>query len=162
MYKMQITKFLAGLFLALSLAVQNFAQSSGNGLSDESPASKAHAGSLHDREVEARLEQRAEALRTRLFESMVREMDLQARIEDLDFRLTPYGIQRALGFEGSTRPMDELEKTLRARLESQKARMNRLLEYVTANRERLESEIREAEAELERIRQRIDSSIADR
>ena len=116
MYKMKIKHVLAGSFLILTLAGQGFAQSSAGQPADagDNTALKTRSGGLLDRELEARLEQRTETLRTRLFELMVREMDFQARIEDLDFRLTPYGIQRALAFEGSTRPMDELEKTLRA------------------------------------------------
>ena len=154
MCKMQIKRLLAGLFLALSLAGQSLAQSSEGRPSDayERPMLK---GSSPDRDVEVRLEQRAEALCSKLFELMFRELDLQARIEELDFRMTPYGMQRALAFEGSTRSMDELEYVLRTRLESQKARVNKLLDHVTASRQRVEAEIKEAEAELERVRQRL-------
>jgi hypothetical protein len=80
-------------------------------------------------------------------------MSLHARLDDLDYQLTPEAIQRALAFVGSPRPMDEFREALRIRLESQKARVHRQLE-LSSNRERLESAIRETEADLERLRQR--------
>jgi hypothetical protein len=154
MFNIEIKRILAGLFLTSVIAAQGFAQSSGNLPLDESATMNATAKS-REREIEARLELRGDTLRTKLFELMVRELDLQARIEELDFRLTPYGLHRALAFEGSTRSMDELETALRTRLESQKARVNKLLDYVTSSRARIEAEIAEVEGELERIRQRL-------
>ena len=158
MCKIQIPKFFAGLFLiSILFSADALAQSSAGRQSDahESSSLKAQPGISPEREIEARLEQRGEALRTRLFELMVRELDLQVRIEELDFRMTPYGLQRALAFEGSTRSMDELVYALRTRLESQKERVNKLLEHVTSSRERTEAQIQEVDAELERIRQRL-------
>lgn len=99
----------------------------------------------------ARAEQRVDQLRAKLFELETREMDLLARLDDLDYRLTPEAIQRALAFVGSPRPMDEFREALRIRLETQKARI-RQLELVLANREQFEWAVREAEAELDRIR----------
>ena len=52
------------------------------------------------------------------------------------------------------RPMDELRDALRIRLESEKARVNKQLDLLASTRERLEAAIREADAELERVRQR--------
>ena len=91
-------------------------------------------------------------MRAKLFELETREMDLLARLDDLDYRLTPEAIQRALAFVGSPRPMDEFREALRIRLESQRVRINRQLELVLASREQIEWAVREAEAELDRIR----------
>jgi hypothetical protein len=141
MYKIQITRFLAGLFLALALGAQGLAQS-GSRPSDvcESAAPK---NSLIDRAAVARAEERAEALRAKLFDIQIQEIELQARLDDLDIRLTPEAIHRQLALVGSVRPMDELRNTLRRALESEKARVNRMLELLVSSRERLEAEIRE-------------------
>jgi hypothetical protein len=157
MYKLQIIRFLTGLLLAMPLAAQGFGQSADIRPSEacERTTFKTQAGNSLDLAVESRMEQRVEALQLKLFDLMVREMDLQARIEDLDFRLTPAGIQKALAFEATVRPMDDVRADLRAKLESQKARVNKLLEFVTASRERLEAEIRETDTDLKHIRERL-------
>jgi hypothetical protein len=156
MFRRQIKPFLAGLFVTLMLGTQALAQPLQSRPNDtcESTTLKTTEIGLIDRETVARAEERIDALRAKLFDLEIREMDLLARLEDLDDRLSPEGIQRALMFVASPRPMDEFREALRIRLESQKARVNRQLELLTENRERLESAIREAEAELERLRQR--------
>lgn len=154
MHKILIKVFVAGLFLALVPGGEGVAQSS-KGLPDEpcvSGAFKAQESRLLDRETRA--EERSEALRARLFDLQMEEIDLLARLDDLDYRLTPESIQRALALVGSVRPMDELREALRIRLEGQKARVKQQLDLLAASRERLESAIREAEAELELVRQR--------
>jgi len=145
MSKLQITRLLAGLFLALALGATVLAQSSGTRPPDEGDNTLAKA------------EERAERLRTRLFEVQMQELDLQNQLDYLDFRLTPDSIQRALAFIGSPRPMDELRDGLRARLENEKERVNKRLEFLTASRERLEAEIKRADAEVERVRLRSNS-----
>jgi predicted nuclease with TOPRIM domain len=87
----------------------------------------------------------------------MRELDLQTRVDDLDYQLTPDSIQRALAFVGSVRPMDELRDALRVRLESEKARLNKQFELLESRRGRLEAAISEADADVERLRQRLGS-----
>jgi hypothetical protein len=154
MCKIQITRFLAGLFLALALAEQGPAQSSGSRASDacESATSKAQASRLVELEIVARTEKRAEALREKLLDIQMQELILQARLDDLDYRLSPESIQRALALVGSVRPMDELRESLRTSLEHEKARVNKQLEIIALNRERLEAAINRADAEIERLR----------
>src|SRR3954452_1709069 len=97
MRKLQITWFLAALFLALAFAPQGYAQSSESRPSDvcEGATSRVQANPLLDLEVVARAEDRAAALRTKLFDVQTQEFDLQSRIEELDYQLTPESIQRA-------------------------------------------------------------------
>jgi cell division protein FtsB len=137
MLKSQMKSFFAALVLVLVLGAE--------GLSEGRPDAYST-----DSDRIARAEQRVDQLRAKLFELETREMDLLARIDDLDYRLTPEAIQRALAFVGSPRPLDEFREALRIRLEAQRVRINRQLELVTANREQVMWAIREAEAEIER------------
>lgn len=157
MCKMQITRFLFGLFLTLALGAQGFAQSPASGPADgfESAPSKPQAGGLIDLEIAARLEARAEALRAKLLELQMQEIYLQACLDDLDYLLTPEGTQKALAFVGSPRPMDEHREALRIKVETEKVRVNKQLELIASSRERVDTSIREADAALERIRQRL-------
>jgi chromosome segregation ATPase len=153
----QITRFLGGLFLTLAIGAQAFAQSPENRTSDadENAKSKAQTSSLTDLEILARTEQRAESLRTRLFELQVQELNLQARIEDLDYQLMPDNIRQAVMNVGLVRPMEELRETWRKRLESEKARINKQLELLTSNREQLEAAISRVDSEIERLRKQL-------
>jgi chromosome segregation ATPase len=145
MGKIKTTLFMTGSFLVLALASQGFAQS----------AATAQKSGLIELEVLTRAEQRAEALRAKLFELQMQEIYLQSVLEDLDYRMSPEGIRRALAFVGSVRPMDEWRDALRARLENEKARANKLLEFLASSRERLEAEISRADEKLERLRQQL-------
>ena len=113
------------------------------------------AQSRVDLELLTRAENRADALRAQLGNLQMREMELQARIEELDYQMKPESIQRALAFVGSARPMDELRANLRARLENEKSRTNAQLEALASTRMRLETALRSAEAECVRLRQRL-------
>ncbi len=156
MRKIQIKTFLAGLLVALSLGAEGFAQSAPGRPQDscESTMVKTQPGSLIDRDMVARGEERALTLRSKLFDLDMKEIDLLARLDDLDYRSSPDGIQRALAFVGSARPMDELRDALRTRLEGEKARVSTQLERLESTREMLETAIREADADLDRLRGR--------
>jgi hypothetical protein len=71
-------------------------------------------------EMLIRAEHRAETLRAQLLDLQMREIELQARLEELDYRLRPENIQSALVFVGSVRPMDELRDDLRISIENAK------------------------------------------
>lgn len=158
MFNIQIKRFLAGLFLTLAIGAHAFAQSNEAQPSDgdENARAKAQASSLTNLEMLARTEQRAESLRTRLFEIQVQELNLQSRIEDTDYQLMPENIRQAVMYVGLVRPMDELRETLRRRLESEKARLNKQLELLTSNRHQLEAAINRVDSEIERLRNRLD------
>jgi hypothetical protein len=108
-----------------------------------------------DAELLARAENRADALRDQLANLQMREIELQARLDELDYRMKPESIQQALLFVASVRPMDELRSGIRARLEKEKTRTNAQLELVAATRAKLEAAIRDADAECERLRKRL-------
>lgn len=154
MFRREIKTLIAGFILALILEVPGWAQSTNRPQDTcETNSSKAQA-TLFDRELVVKAEERSEALRVKLFEVTGKELDLLARLDDLDYRSSPEGIQRTLAFVGSARPMDELREALRIRLEREKARVMSQLDLLVSMREKLQSAIRDVDADLERIRQR--------
>lgn len=112
---------------------------------------------LVDLERLSRAEQRAEALRAQLRDVAMKEADLQARLEQLDYDLKPENIERMTANTGSTRP-EELRETRRRQLENEKNRVRSQLDLMTQSRTRLESSIATADAEADRIRQRLDET----
>ena len=178
MCKTRLRPFIRGLFMAVIIAAGFFqttsAQRSGSQIDPDfkqprtvtfiSPTlggSQDQAQRRIDLELLTRAENRADALRAQLGNLQMREMELQARIEELDYQMKPDSIQRALAFVGSARPMDELRANLRARLESEKSRTNTQLEALASTRMKLETALRGAEAECVRLRQRLGLSSDD-
>jgi len=113
------------------------------------------ASDLVEMEMLARAERRAEDFRSRLLDLQMKEIEIQAYLEYLDYRMRPENIQKALELVGSPRPMDELRNDLRMRLESEKERVNRRLELLGSTRDRLEAAIREADKESVRLRKQL-------
>jgi hypothetical protein len=152
-----IKRFLIGLFIALFLAAPGFAQMA---MAQQSPSVGKGERALRDQalidvELLTRAENRSDALRAQLLDLQMKEIELQARLDDLDYRLTPESLTQALVFVGSVRPMDELRDDLRARIEGEKTRVNAQLELLASTRARLEAAISDAEAECARLRQRL-------
>ncbi|HEX8138848.1 MAG TPA: hypothetical protein VF544_14870 [Pyrinomonadaceae bacterium] len=112
---------------------------------------------LVDLERLSRAEQRAEALRAQLRDVAMKEADLQARLDQLEYDLRPENIERATANTGSTRP-EELRETRRRQLENERNRVRSQLDLMTQSRTRLESSIATADAEADRIRQRLDET----
>lgn len=173
-----IKRFLIGLFTALLLAAPGFAQMAtaqqpppagkgepGQGLKGkpvmidrvaDSFTARDHRDQAQiDVELLTRAENRSDALRAQLLDLQMREIDIQARLDDLDYRLKPESINQALVFVGSVRPMDELRDDLRARLESEKTRTNAQLELLASTQARIEAAISDADSECARLRQRL-------
>ena len=112
---------------------------------------------LVDLERLSRAEQRAEGLRAQLRDVYMKEADLQARADQLEFDLKPENIERMTANTGSTRP-EELRETRRRQLENEQTRVRTQLDLMTQSRTRLEASIATADAEAERIRQRLDET----
>ena len=147
-----------GIVLTAMTGIEAFAQPPESRLPEACDSTAfTHQAAVNDRELLAKVEQRSEALWAKLFEMQMQEIDLQSRLDDLDYRLTPDGIRRALAFVGSVRPMDELRDALRVRLEAEKARISGLMENLAQARQRVEESIRQTDAEVERLRQRLSS-----
>lgn len=158
MFRKQVTRFLVVLFVVMAFAAQALAQSSSRSEPNCDATLEAQASSLVAAETLTRAEQRVEALRARLLEIQMKEMELQDRLDELDYQMSPENIQRVLLFVGSARPMDERRDALRTRLENERARVNKQIELLAPTRMRLEAGIRDAEREVERLRQRLNSN----
>jgi len=145
-----------GIVLTAMTGIEAFAQPTDSRVPEACESSiLKQQSAVTDRELLARVEQRSESLWAKLFEIQMQEIALQTRLDDLDYRLTPDGIRQALAFVGSVRPMDELRDALRIRLEAERGRISGLMENLAQARQRVQDSIRQTDAELDRLRQRL-------
>ena len=113
--------------------------------------------SLVDLERLSRAETRSAALRAELRDLQAKEADLEAWVEDVDYALKPENIERSTAGYGSTRP-DEVREQRRRQLESEKRRLRTQLDQLATSRTRLEDAIATSDAEIERLRKKLDAA----
>lgn len=113
--------------------------------------------SLVDLERLSRAEARSSALNTELRDVMAKQADLEARAEDIEFSLKPENIERSTAGYGTTRP-EELREQRRKQLENERERVRRQLDQLAASRARLEQAIATSDAEVERLRKKLDAA----
>jgi hypothetical protein len=99
-------------------------------------------------------EQRAEILRKQLIELIEKETATKTRLGQLDEDLRPENIERALSPVGTTRTV-EMRDTRRRVLENERRGLEGLLNQITQSRLRLQDDVREADALVTRLRQRL-------
>jgi len=102
-------------------------------------------------------EQRAQNLRSQLSDVQVREGEVQARLENIDIALQPQNIDRFVGGIGTTHP-EEARDQRRKQLESERVRVRAQLDTLMQSQARLEQAIAAADAEVEKIRQRLNAA----
>jgi hypothetical protein len=103
-------------------------------------------------------EQRAEMLRRQLLELIEKETLYRTRIAQLDEDARPENVERTLNPYGTTRTT-ELRETRRRVLETDRRGHVALLALATEGRTRLEEEVRQADALAQRLRQRLNPLI---
>ena len=103
-------------------------------------------------------EQRAEMLRKQLLELIEKETLYQTRLTQIDEDMRPENIERALNPYGTTRTA-EMRDTRRRVLETERRGYQNLLTFATANRTRLEEEVRQADALVMKLRLRLNPLI---
>ena len=108
-------------------------------------------------DAEQRATQRAESLRAQMIEMQEKEAALQTRLEQIEEEIRPENIERSIAVNGSTRPEDARAARRRA-LESERTRVRSRLDTLTAGRARLEASIASADAEVDRLRARLNES----
>lgn len=112
---------------------------------------------LVDLERLSRAEQRSADLWKQLREVEAQQADLESRLEEIDYNLRPENIDRAVAGFGSMRP-EELRDQRRKSLENEKVRVQKQLDQLAANHSRLETAIAGADADIERLRTRLDAA----
>lgn len=113
--------------------------------------------SLVDLERLSRAEQRSSALHTELSAVQAKQAELEARAEDIDYALKPENIERSTSGYGTTRP-EELREQRRKQLESEKERVRKQLDQLAASQTRLEQAIATSDAEVDRLRKKLDAA----
>lgn len=103
-------------------------------------------------------EQRAEMLRRHLLELIEKETLYRTRIAQLDEDARPENVERTLNPYGTTRTT-ELRDTRRRVLETERRGVTNLLTLTTESRVRLEEEVRQADALVQRLRLRLNPLI---
>lgn len=103
-------------------------------------------------------EQRAEMLRRQLLELIEKETLYRTRIAQLDEDARPENVERTLAPYGTTRT-SELRDTRRRVLETDRRGYVALLALTTEGRTRLEEEVRQADALAQRLRLRLNPLI---
>lgn len=112
---------------------------------------------LVDLERLSRAEQRSADLWKQMREVESQQADMQARLEEIDYALKPENIERSVAGYGTTRP-EELREQRRKQLESEKLRVQKQIEQLAANHARLATAIASADADVERLRKRLDAA----
>ena len=106
----------------------------------------------------AQAEQRAEMLRRQLLELVEKETLYRTRIAQIEEDMRPENVERTLNPYGTTRTA-ELRDTRRRVLETDRRGYVSLLALTTEGRTRLEEEVRQADALVQRLRQRLNPLI---
>ena len=103
-------------------------------------------------------EQRAEMLRRQLLELIEKETLYRTRIAQIEEDMRPENVERTLNPYGTTRTA-ELRDTRRRVLETDRRGYVSLLALTTESRTRLEEEVRQADALVQRLRLRLNPMI---
>jgi chromosome segregation ATPase len=110
---------------------------------------------LLDMERLTRSEQRAEQLRSQLYDVQSKLADLGSRLEQVEYMVKPENIDRAMQGYGSVRP-EEARETRRRQLESEKGRLQAQINILETSKTRLEQAITTADNEVDLLRARLD------
>jgi hypothetical protein len=105
-------------------------------------------------ELLGRAEQRAEVLRKQLLELIEKETSSRSRLVQIEEEMRPESIERASSLVGSTRTL-EVRDVRRRVLENERRGYESLLRQTSEVRVRLEEDVRQADALVFRLRQRV-------
>ena len=105
-------------------------------------------------DILTRAEQRAETMRRQLLEMTEKETAYRTRIMQLDDDMRPDSIDRALSGVGTTRTPD-LRDLRRRQLDNERRGVEIILGQASTSRIRLEDDLKQADALVARIRQRL-------
>lgn len=112
---------------------------------------------MYDLERLTRAEQFAEGLRTQLREVTDKEAQYQERLSQIEYELQPDVIQMRAAGVGSLNP-SAVRDSIQKSLERERDRINKQLELLASSRTHLEAAVASAEAQVERLRQRVEAA----
>jgi hypothetical protein len=123
------------------------------------PGSSAGGDNKQDRlarslDLLTRTEQRAEVLRKQLFELIEKETSLRTRLVQVDEEIRPESIERTMNLVGTTRTA-EMRDTRRRVLDNERKGVESLLIQTGQSRLRLDEDVKQADALVYKIRQRL-------
>jgi outer membrane murein-binding lipoprotein Lpp len=118
---------------------------------------KTEQRAMYDLERLTRAEQRAETLRTQLREIVDKEFQYQERLAEIEYESQPDSIQRRAALVGSLNP-SAVRDAMQQQLERERVRIQKQLELLGNSRTRLETAANNADAEVERLRQRVEAA----
>jgi outer membrane murein-binding lipoprotein Lpp len=118
---------------------------------------KADQRAMFDLERLTRAEQRTEDLRRQLREVTDKEFQSQERLAEIEYELQPESIQRRAALVGSLNP-SAVRDAMQQQLERERTRIQKQLELLGASHTRLEASVAASDAEVERLRQRVDAA----
>jgi chromosome segregation ATPase len=113
--------------------------------------------SMVDLERLSRAEQRSAQFRTELREVQAKKADLEAHLEDVEFALRPENIERATAGYGTTRP-EEVRAQRQKQLETERDRVRKQLDQLTASEAHLQEAIATSDAEVDRLQKKMDAA----
>lgn len=102
----------------------------------------------------SRVEQRAEALRKQLIELTEKETSFKTRLLQIEEDMRPDSIDRSISLVGTTRT-PELRDVRRRVMENERKGVESLLNQTSQSRIRLEDDVRQADALVLKLRQRV-------
>ena len=105
-------------------------------------------------ELLARAEERAGILRKQLIETIEKETSYKSRLAQIEEDIRPENVERALSGVGTTRTA-ELRDVRRRSLDIERRGLESLLSLATQSHLRLEDDVRQADALVSRLRQRL-------
>jgi hypothetical protein len=101
-------------------------------------------------------EERADNFRRKLDDTIAREANLNAKLQELEFQIQPEAIARETAVIGSTRP-EEVRENRRKILEGERTRLRDQINQVQISRARLETAIANADQLVEKLRARVEA-----
>ena len=112
---------------------------------------------MYDLERLTRAEQFAENLRAQLRDVADKEAQYQERLSQIEYELQPDVIQLRAAGVGSLNP-SAVRDSIQKSLEHERDRINKQLELLASSRTHLEAAVASAEAQVEKLRQRVDDA----
>ena len=113
--------------------------------------------SLGNLERLSRAQQRSEDLRAQLRDVQSKQLDYQARMDQIDMDMRPENIDLSISGIGTTRP-EEVRNQRRILLQNEKKRVQAQLDLLDKSRTRLDTAIETSELEIQKLRERIEGS----